>query len=286
MTRLHVDLLLDPFGARWLDLRDAALVAEEAGFDGIWTWDHLAGGVHDQDRVLECWTVLSALAVAVPRVALGPLVLNVANRRPALVATAAATLQEVSGGRLLLGLGAGGGRNVPYPLEQEATGVPVPSDPVRRAQVREATTVLRQLWTGEARPWTGEHYRLGTASGFIRPEPVPPVIIGAFGPKMAALAGEVSDGINTHGSSPQLVELLDTARAAHAAQGRDPAAFIVTLSVPFGRRSFDPARQAELAALGVHRIVALVRPPFDLDAIRAAGAAAGLTPSGRSDPAP
>lgn len=282
MTRLQVDLLLDPFGADWLGFRDTAATAEEAGFDGIWTWDHLAGGVHGQDRVLECWTVLSALAAVVPRVALGPLVLNVANRRPAVLATAAATLQEVSGGRLLLGLGAGGGRGVPYPLEQEATGVAVPPDPVRRAQVREATEVLRRLWTGSATPYVGEHYRLGSADGFIRPDPAPPIIIGAFGPKMAALAGEVGDGINTHGSAPALAELLDVARTSHTASGRDPGSFVVTVSVPFHPRSFSAERRAELATLGVHRVVALVRPPYDLDAIRAVGA--GLTPSGRTDP--
>jgi alkanesulfonate monooxygenase SsuD/methylene tetrahydromethanopterin reductase-like flavin-dependent oxidoreductase (luciferase family) len=68
MTRLQVDLLLDPFGADWRGFRDAAATAEESCFDGIWTWDHLAGGEHDRTPP-RCWTVL-ALAV-VPRV--GPL---------------------------------------------------------------------------------------------------------------------------------------------------------------------------------------------------------------------
>ena len=59
---LKVDLSLDPFGARWADFRAAALAEEEAGFDGIWTRDHLAGRVHRREHVLECWTLLSALA--------------------------------------------------------------------------------------------------------------------------------------------------------------------------------------------------------------------------------
>lgn len=269
--RLAVDLLLDPFDATWTNLRDAALVAEEAGFDGVWTWDHLAGQSHGASRVLECWTVLSALAACVPRIMLGPLVLNVANRRPGVLATAAATLQEVSGGRLLLGLGAGGGRNVPYPAEQEATGLAVPSDPVRRDQVREAAAVLRQLWTGAARPLAGEHYPLGTADGFIVPEPAPPIIVGAFGPKMAALAGEVGDGINTPASGRALPALLQAARDAHAAAGRDPSDYLVTLSANLTPSWLDPARHAELEGIGAHRLVLLVHPPFDLDAIRAAG---------------
>ena len=97
---MQVDLLLDPFGARWADVRDAASAAIDAGFAGIWTYDHLDGRVYDAPFVLECWTVLSALAVAAPGVVLGPLVLNVQNRHPGVLATMAATLQEVSGGRL------------------------------------------------------------------------------------------------------------------------------------------------------------------------------------------
>lgn len=269
MTDVKLDLLLDPFDAHWPNFQDAALAAEEAGFDGIWTWDHLAGQAHGASRVLECWTVLSALAAVVPRVALGPLVLNVANRRAGVLATGAATLQEVSGGRLLLGLGAGGGRKLPYPAEQLATGVDVPADPVRRQQVIEMTTALRQLWTGVAVPTEGEHHHLGSATGFIVPEPPPPIIIGAFGPKMATLAGRYGDGINTHSSSRELPALLELARAAHAESGRDPAAFVVTLSAVLSARSFDADVLATFEALGVHRVVHLVHPPFDITAIRA-----------------
>ena len=91
-------------------LRADAAFAQAAGFDGVWVYDHLAGSVHRAPHVLECWTVLTAIAATVPRLRVGSLVLNVANRRPGTLAVAAATLQEVSGGRLLLGLGAGGGQ--------------------------------------------------------------------------------------------------------------------------------------------------------------------------------
>lgn len=265
-SRVQVDLLLDPFGAHWPNLLEAAIAAEAAGFDGLWTWDHLAGQAHGTDRVLECWTVLSALAAAVPRVMLGPLVLNVANRRPGVLATAAATLQEVSGGRLLLGIGAGGGRSVPYPAEQEATGVPVPADPIRRAQVAEAIGVIRQLWTGSAEPRTGEHYRLGTATGFLVPDPPPPIIVGAFGPKMAAIAGAHGDGINTHGGGPW-PNLVTIARAAHGQAGHDPDSFLVTLSAGFTPAWLDRNRRAELTAAGVDRIMLLVPAPYDIAAI-------------------
>src|SRR5579872_3500720 len=115
---VQVDLLFDPFGTTWRDVHEGAVVAEGEGFDGVWLYDHLAGSVHGQQRVLECWTTLTAIAVAVPRIAVGSMVLNVANRDPGTLGVMAATLQEVSGGRLLLGVGAGGGRGTPYAAEQ------------------------------------------------------------------------------------------------------------------------------------------------------------------------
>src|SRR6516162_5422187 len=143
---MQVDVLLDTFGTRWTDLRDTAVAAAEAGFAGIWMWDHLDGRVYSAPDVLECWTVLTAVSVAVPDVMVGPLVLNVANRHPGVLAVMAATLQDVSGGRLLLGLGAGGGTHTPYLREQEAIGRAVPADPTRRAQVETCVEEIRRLW--------------------------------------------------------------------------------------------------------------------------------------------
>jgi alkanesulfonate monooxygenase SsuD/methylene tetrahydromethanopterin reductase-like flavin-dependent oxidoreductase (luciferase family) len=110
---------------------------------------------------------------------------------------------------------------------------------------------------------------LGHGTGFIVPDPPPPIVIGAFGPKMAALAGEVGDGINTHASGRAAETVIDIARRAHAAAGRDPAGFLVTLSAVLGPRSFDADRLAAYGALGVHRVVHLVHAPFDVEAIRA-----------------
>src|SRR2546422_507728 len=105
---MKTDVLLIPMGARYANMRAAAIAAENAGFDGLWMWDHLRdpqGG--SAAGVPEAWTTLTALAEATRRVALGPLVLNVSNRHPGLLANMAATLQPVSGGRLLLGHGDG-----------------------------------------------------------------------------------------------------------------------------------------------------------------------------------
>jgi len=245
MGAMKTDLLFDPFGATWSDVREAAWAAEGEGFDGVWLYDHLAGSVHRESRVLEAWTTLTAIATAVPRIAIGPMVLNVANRPAGTLGVMAATLQEVSEGRLLLGLGAGGGRETPYAAEQRAFDRPVPGDATRRSAVEAAVATLRSVWSGD----------VGGVSGFLRPDPPPPIVIGGFGPKMAELAGRVADGVNLP-SGPQLARLLETARAGVTAAGGDPSAFIVTVS-----SDLRPQALERLEALGVDRVVAFVGAP-------------------------
>jgi alkanesulfonate monooxygenase SsuD/methylene tetrahydromethanopterin reductase-like flavin-dependent oxidoreductase (luciferase family) len=251
---VKIDLLFDPFGARWRDVREGAVVAEGEGFDGVWVYDHLAGSVHGQDRVLESWTTLTAIAATVPRIAVGPMVLNVANRDAGTLGVMAATMQEISQGRLCLGLGAGGGRGTPYAAEQLAFGRPVPGDSVRRAGVEAAVTTLRAVWSGTVQG----------VGGFLRPIPPPPIIVGGFGPKMAELAGRVADGVNLPGG-PGLARLLEVARTARKLSGRDPSSFIVTVSSDL--RASTLQRLGELA---VDRVVVFVRAPFAESARRLA----------------
>ncbi|MGH2720725.1 MAG: LLM class flavin-dependent oxidoreductase [Actinomycetota bacterium] len=252
---MKIDLLLIPFDARYDDARAATVAAEAAGFGGIWLWDHLSGAVHGQRHVLECWTTLTALAAQVPRLTLGSLVLNVANRHPDVLAVMASTLQEVSGGRLLLGIGAGGGVDTPYAREQTAPGRPVGTDARRRKAVAAAVAAIRSTWE--------EH-------GYLPPVPPPPIVVGGFGPKMAALAGGVGDGFNTQAAHPDLERLVDIARDAHRALG---GAFEISTFAGLSRRWLDPegAERRRLTALSVDRLILLVSPPFDTGVIAAAG---------------
>jgi alkanesulfonate monooxygenase SsuD/methylene tetrahydromethanopterin reductase-like flavin-dependent oxidoreductase (luciferase family) len=256
---MKTDLLLIPMSARWSDMRAAALAAEAAGFDGLWTWDHLRDPDGDGPGVPEAWTVLTALAEVTRRVMLGPLVLNVANRVPGVLANMAATLQTVSGGRLILGLGAGGNRRTPYAAEQAAIGRSVERDSVRAQGVVDAITLIRRLWAGEA--------------GFLRPEPPPPIIVGGFGPRMAAIAGRHGDGFNTQAFHPKLGDLVRRAREEHAASDRPASPFSVTVFAGLEDgwlRPDSPARK-RLEQVGVERLILLVAPPFDAGEIRAAG---------------
>ena len=244
---MRVDLLLETFGTRWPDILDGARAAERAGFDGIWLNDHLAGSVEGAPHVLECWTVLAALAAEVPRLAVGPLVLNVANRDPGTLAVMAATLQHLSGGRLLLGLGAGARAGTAYADEQEALGRAVLTGPQRRRSVARTIAVLRQVWSGAVAP----------AAGFLRPEPVPPIVVAGLGPKMAELAGRIGDGICVPVGS-MMGDVVAIARRAYARSGRDPQRLLVVASL-----ASPPARTRPAVPLDVDRLIVYVAPPFD-----------------------
>jgi alkanesulfonate monooxygenase SsuD/methylene tetrahydromethanopterin reductase-like flavin-dependent oxidoreductase (luciferase family) len=159
----------------------------------------------------------------------------------------AATLQHVSGGRLILGLGAGGGVGTPYAIEQEALGRPVPADPERRRSLERTIAVLRQVWSGTVPP----------AAGFLRPEPAPPIVVAGFGPKMAELAGRVGDGICVPAGSKS-ADLVAVARRARAKSDRDPEQLLVIVSLPSVARRVQPWDD-----LGVDRLIAYVAPPFE-----------------------
>ena len=244
---MRVDVLLETFGSRWPEIRDGAFAAELAGLDGVWLNDHLSGSVQGAPHVLECWTVLSALAVEVPRIAVGPLVLNVANRDPGTLAVMAATLQHISGGRLLLGLGAGARAGTSYAIEQEALGRQVLTGPERRRTVERTIAVLRHVWSGAVAP----------AAGFLPPEPVPPILVAGSGPKMAELAGRVGDGICVPVGS-MMAELVAVARRAHARSGRDPERLLVTASL-----ATLPERTQPPVEFDIDRLIVYVAPPFD-----------------------
>jgi len=272
LPAVKTDLLLIPMGARWADVRAAAVAADEAGFDGIWTWDHLRDPDGDPAGVPECMMTLAALAEVTKRVMLGPLVLNVSSRHPGLLANMAATIQQVSGGRLILGLGAGGSKATPYAREQEALGLAVEPDAVRAQRVAEAAQILRRLWSGDRASFTGAHYRLDKPEGYLRADPAPAIVIGGFGPRMAAIAGKHGDGFNTQARHPQLAELAQIARSEHKAAGRDSARFSLSVFAGFAPAWLraDSENRAALERVGVDRVILLTEPPYDPSQIRAA----------------
>ncbi len=170
----------------WLE---SARRLDEAGYAGVWAWDHFMGHGDPTVPVVESWTILTAAAATTSRVTVGPFVINVMNRHPAVLARMASTLQIVSGGRLILGLGIGG-----HPVEHRALGIDFPPAPERVARVEEAAAVLRALWGGGPVTRPSPYYPLDGAYSRPIPEHPPRIIIGGETAAGARLAGRVGDG--------------------------------------------------------------------------------------------
>jgi alkanesulfonate monooxygenase SsuD/methylene tetrahydromethanopterin reductase-like flavin-dependent oxidoreductase (luciferase family) len=172
--------------AWWLE---SAKRLDAAGYAGVWSWDHFMGKGDPTVPVVECWTILSMAAAQTERITVGPFVLNVMNRHPALVARMASTLQIASGGRLILGIGIGGA-----PKEHEAYGIDFPAAPERVARLEEAVAVIRAMWTGGPVTRESPYYPLHEAYAHPVPIPPPPIIVGGETPAGARLAGRIGDG--------------------------------------------------------------------------------------------
>lgn len=170
----------------WLE---SARRLDEAGYAGLWCWDHFMGRGDPTVPVVESWTILSMAAARTSRVTVGTFVMNVMNRHPALVARMASTLQIASGGRLVLGIGIGGA-----PKEHAAYGMEFPPAPQRVARLEEAVAVIRALWTGGPVTRPSLFYPLTDAVAFPVPDPRPAIIVGGETAAGARLAGRIGDG--------------------------------------------------------------------------------------------
>jgi len=170
----------------WLD---SARRLDEAGYAGVWAWDHFMGRGDLTVPVVEGWTALAMAAGVTSRVSVGSFVINVMNRHPAVLARMASTLQIASGGRLILGIGIGG-----HPSEHEAYGLDFPAAPERVVRLEEAVAVLRALWTGGPVTRESPFYPLRDAHAWPVPVPTPPIVIGGETASGARLAGRIGDG--------------------------------------------------------------------------------------------
>jgi alkanesulfonate monooxygenase SsuD/methylene tetrahydromethanopterin reductase-like flavin-dependent oxidoreductase (luciferase family) len=170
----------------WLE---SARRLDQAGYAGLWCWDHFMGRGEPTVPVVENWTILSMAAAQTSRVTVAPFVMNVMNRHPAVVARMASTLQIASGGRLILGIGIGGA-----PKEHEAYGIDFPPAPERVARLEEAVAVIRALWTGGPVTRPSPFYPLHDAVAYPVPDPAPRIVVGGETPAGARLAGRIGDG--------------------------------------------------------------------------------------------
>jgi probable F420-dependent oxidoreductase len=290
MSSMKIGLML-PLGGNetrgFDELREMALAAEAGGLDSVWGADHLIfrddGGIH------ESWTVLTAVAAITSRVEIGPLVLALPFRNPALTAKMAAELDEVSNGRLILGLGCGW-----HQPEFDAFGYPFDH---RVGRFEEGLEILAPLLRGERVSFEGRYHRVEDAE--LLPRPIraggPPILIAGKRPRMLGLVAKHADQWNGawYGFPDQADELrtrLANVRRQLDDAGRDPATLILTAGISIvyeGANPKAPERAirgtpdemadalAGYAELGIQHLIAHVYPR-SADSVRRLAEAADL----------
>jgi alkanesulfonate monooxygenase SsuD/methylene tetrahydromethanopterin reductase-like flavin-dependent oxidoreductase (luciferase family) len=274
---------------RWSELRAMAELAERIGLDSVWVGDHLLyrddGG--PPRGPWEAWSLLAALAAVTERVQLGPLVAATSFHAPAMLAKKAATVDEISEGRLILGLGAGWNRP-----DYDAFGFPYDH---RVSRFEEAFTIIRELLATGSTDFRGDYYAVDRAELLPRPRPGgPPLMVGSIGERMLRITLPHVAAWNAwgpwFGNTPAgYGPVRQQVDAACRSVGRDPAeversvALVVALPGALGRGSsvsdeeFDPIpgdpetlprTLSAFAQLGVSH-VQLVLDPITLDSIAA-----------------
>lgn len=287
----------------WPSLREALETAEAAGADDLWIDDHLLADEGDAiDGKLEGWTTLAAAAAVTSRARLGLLVAANTFRNPGLTAKLATTLDHISGGRAILGLGGGW-----FPEEHEAFGLDFGTGFGERLdRLGESVGIVRRLLDGERFSHEGRFYRIRDALAAPRPiQPHLPILIGGSGPtRTLPIVARYADLWNAYGS-PESIAASDAILREHCASiGRDPEAIERTVNLNVvvrgtraeaervwagysathrpregeGRLSVGgpvaeaAATLAGYVAVGIRHPILIFRTPWDLETIRSLGA--------------
>jgi alkanesulfonate monooxygenase SsuD/methylene tetrahydromethanopterin reductase-like flavin-dependent oxidoreductase (luciferase family) len=217
MTKLSFGVNVSTSAAPGADPVAEAKRAEELGFDFLSASDH-PSGTHP---TYETWTMLAWIAAATSRIEVATRVLGVPNRPPALVAKMAESLDRLSGGRLILGLGGGASDH-----ELRAFGSRVPSPRDKVDGLEEAVRIVRGLWSHSGFGFDGRLYRTEAAELEPKPARAIPIWLGTFGPRALTVTGRWADGwIPSFELAPpeRAVAMRDRVFAAARAAGRDPA---------------------------------------------------------------
>ncbi len=247
----------------WLDtsndfehFRSACLAAEAAGWHSVWVPDHFMPPPEgytdktypDEDPELgpvhEAWALLAALAAVVPRVRLGTMVAGNTYRHPAVLAKTAATIDLVSGGRVVLGLGAGWQEN-----EHRRYGIHYGTAGERLDRLEEACIIIKGLISNQRTDFAGRHYRLEGAPLAPKPAGPMPLMIGGGGERRTIpIAARYADEWNVWASPEVMASKLSVLDRACEAEGRDPAEVerSVALLVGFTDQSVAESRRADL----------------------------------------
>jgi G6PDH family F420-dependent oxidoreductase len=252
----------------WLE---SARRLDDAGYTALWGWDHFVGKGDRTVPVVEITSTLAAAAVATKRAALGTFVLNVMNRHPAVVARTASTIQAISGGRLRLGIGIGG-----YAGEHVAYGIAFPDVSERAARLEEAIAVIRALWNGGPVTYEGRYYALAAAHAWPRPQPAPPILVGAQSPNGVRIAAQLGDGWAAEVPTYESLRARYEDVLAEAGKPRDSQLVVVGFNA--GRSGEESLRDSpwidapresweEWRSRGADEVTVTARTTADIDAL-------------------
>lgn len=239
-----IDLQVNPAALDWPEIRETALLAEAAGFGAFHAFDHLAGLPLGGDSMIECFSLLGALAEATTTIELGTMVANVWNRQVGTLVSAAASIAHLSRRRFHLGIGAGASPASRWAAEQHLAGQYVDPDLARRhARVREVIEFAAVTWAPD---------RPDEMATFPRPEVPPSVLIGANSVALGRLAGRLADGINVPWGQSRRDEIL---AAADQEAGARP--FVRTAYHVYDRDLLDPEhpKRVEMRERRIDRLV-------------------------------
>ncbi len=222
MDHLDFGLQIEPqYGFSYEGIRGIAVEAERLGFESLWVSDHFFMTDESVETpCLECWTTLAALAKDTRRLRLGPMVSSQSYRNPALMAKIAASLDNISGGRVNFGVGAGWKE-----VEYRAYGYPFPSPDTRIRQLNDSLEIAKRMWTEERATYEGKYYSVRDALCSPKPvqKPHPPIWIGGTGSFTLKIAARHADAVNFAWTIPvpKFREKLEEFRGYCEARGRD-----------------------------------------------------------------
>ncbi len=206
----------------WSEMLDVATYADGAGWHSLWYADHFMAQTDDDSTgdgpALECWSILAAIAAAVPRLRLTSMVSPVTIHHPVVLAKRVTTVDQISGGRVVFGLGAGWQVN-----EHRAYGFDLPDPGERVTHFIESIQVIRHLLDDRRANFAGRWYTLTDAA--FEPKPVQsplPLLVGTGSPRMMRATARYANEWNTWGDPPQVRERTEQFVAACEAVGRDP----------------------------------------------------------------
>ena len=221
---------------RWSDHQPIVMYQEKnilpialQHFDSLWIADHFYGFDAPTDPFMEAWTTLTWLAAKFPKVTLCHHVLGHGYRNPALTAKMAATLQVLSGDRLILGIGAGWRED-----EYRSYGYEFPRPAVRFAQLEELIFICRSMWSNDSTTFTGKHFKVVNASAPPRPKVIPPICIGAKGEQIALpLVGRLADMWNAsiNGDEEGWIRKRNIVQDAAKKANRNPSDIEISLTI-------------------------------------------------------